>query len=132
MKGVVIAGGLGTRLYPLTHATNKHLLPVYDQPMVFYPIQTLIKAGIKQIMVVVSGPHAGHFIRVLKNGKDLGVSQLEYSFQEKADGGIGDAISLAEDFADGGPITAILGDNTTDANISQPVKKFSGGGPNFL
>ena len=132
MKGVVIAGGLGTRLYPLTHATNKHLLPVYDQPMVFYPIQTLIKAGIKQIMVVVSGPHAGHFIRVLKNGKDLGVSQLEYSFQEKADGGIGDAISLAEDFADGGPITEILGDNTTDANISQPVKKFSGGATIFL
>ncbi len=132
MKGVILAGGLGTRLYPLTHATNKHLLPVFDKPMIFYPIQTLVKAGIKDIMVVVSGPHAGHFIRVLKNGKELGVSHLEYAYQEKPDGGIADALALAEDFADGGPITVILGDNTTDADISKPVKEFKEGAVVFL
>ena len=82
MKGVILAGGLGTRLYPLTYATNKHLLPIYDKPMVFYPIETLVKAGITEIMVVASGPHAGHFLRVLKNGKELGVKHLEYAFQE--------------------------------------------------
>lgn len=132
MKGVIVAGGLGTRLYPLTHATNKHLLPVYDQPMVFYPVQTLVRAGITEIMIVVSGPHAGHFIRVLKNGKDLGIKELEYTFQEKPDGGIGDAISLAEDFADGGPVTVILGDNTTDGDIGPAVKGFTGGSVMFL
>jgi len=132
MKGVILAGGLGTRLYPLTYATNKHLLPVYNTPMVFYPIQTLVKAGIKEIMVVVSGPHAGHFIRVLKNGKELGVKHLEYAYQEKPNGGIADALSLAEDFADGGPITVILGDNTTDADISTPVKNFKKGAVVFL
>lgn len=82
MKGIILAGGLGTRLYPLTFATNKHLLPVYDRPMIFYPIQTLLNAGIKDIMVVVGGPHAGHFISVLKNGRDLGIRHLEYAFQE--------------------------------------------------
>lgn len=132
MKGVVLAGGLGTRLYPLTYATNKHLLPVYDEPMVFYPIRTLVNAGIKEILVVTSGPHAGHFIRVLKNGKELGVKHLEYAYQEKPDGGIADALSLAEDFADGGPITVILGDNTTDADISKEVKAFQKGALVFL
>lgn len=131
MKGVVIAGGLGTRLYPLTFATNKHLLPVFDKPMVFYPIQTLVRAGIKEILVITGGPHAGHFLRVLKNGKELGVKHLEYAFQEK-EGGIADALSLAEDFADGGNIVAILGDNTTDADISDAVKKFTNGALIFL
>ncbi|HLB60833.1 MAG TPA: sugar phosphate nucleotidyltransferase [Patescibacteria group bacterium] len=132
MKGVVLAGGLGTRLYPLTYATNKHLLPVYDRPMVFYPIQTLIKAGITEIMVVASGPHAGHFLRVLKNGKELGLKHLEYAFQEKPNGGIADALSLAEDFADHGSITVILGDNTTDADISGEVEGFQHGAMVFV
>ncbi|MCR4264116.1 MAG: sugar phosphate nucleotidyltransferase [Candidatus Roizmanbacteria bacterium] len=132
MKGVILAGGLGTRLYPLTYATNKHLLPIYDKPMVFYPIETLVKAGITEIMVVASGPHAGHFLRVLKNGKELGVKHLEYAFQEKPNGGIADALSLAEDFADGGPLAVILGDNTTDADISASVREFTEGAMVFL
>ncbi|OGK55357.1 spore coat protein [Candidatus Roizmanbacteria bacterium RIFCSPLOWO2_01_FULL_45_11] len=132
MKGVILAGGLGTRLYPLTFATNKHLLPVYDKPMVFYPIQTLVKAGVTEVMVVVSGPHAGHFLRVLKNGKELGLTHLEYAFQEKPDGGIADALLPAEEFAEGGPITVILGDNTTDADISESVKNFQEGAMVFL
>lgn len=132
MKGVILAGGLGTRLYPLTHATNKHLLPVYDQPMVYYPIQTLVRAGITEIMIVVGGPHAGDFIRVLKNGSDLGITHLEYAFQDKSDGGIADALNLAEDFADGEPVAVILGDNTTDADIKPYVKAFKDGGFVFL
>jgi len=132
MKGVILAGGLGTRMYPLTHATNKHLLPVYNQPMIFYPIATLVNAGITEIMVVSSGPHAGHFLRVLKNGHELGVSHLEYAYQEKPDGGIADALSLAEDFADNGPIVVILGDNTTDADISKSVNGFNDGALVFL
>jgi glucose-1-phosphate thymidylyltransferase len=131
MKGVVLAGGLGTRLYPLTFATNKHLLPVFDKPMVFYPIETLVRAGIKEILVVVGGPYAGHFIRVLRNGKELGVRHLEYAFQEK-EGGIAQALSLAEDFSDGEAITAILGDNTTDADISTAIKNFKDGALVFL
>ncbi|MGB9707199.1 MAG: sugar phosphate nucleotidyltransferase [Microgenomates group bacterium] len=132
MKGVILAGGLATRLYPLTFATNKHLLPVYDKPMIFYPIQTLVKAGIKEILVVVSGPHAGHFIQVLKNGKEFGVNHLEYAYQENPKGGIADALSLAEDFADGGSVTVILGDNTTDADISKEVRNFKDGALIFL
>lgn len=132
MKGVVLAGGLGTRLYPLTHVTNKHLLPIYDRPMIFYPIMTLVKAGITDILVVTSGPHVGHFLGLLKNGQELGVKHLEYVYQEKPDGGIADALSLAEDFADNGPITAILGDNTTDEDISEHVKKFKEGALIFL
>ncbi|OIO13947.1 spore coat protein [Candidatus Gottesmanbacteria bacterium CG11_big_fil_rev_8_21_14_0_20_37_11] len=132
MKGIVLAGGLGTRLYPLTFATNKHLLPVYDSPMIFYPIRTLVKAGINEILVVTSGPHAGHFMRVLKNGKELGIKHLEFAYQEKPDGGIADALLLAEDFADDGDITVILGDNTTDADIKKPVREFSDGAVVFL
>lgn len=132
MKGVVLAGGLGTRLYPLTYATNKHLLPVYDKPMVFYPIETLVKAGIKEIMLVSSGPHAGHFISVLKNGKELGLDHLEYGYQEKPDGGIADALAIAEDFADNDNIAVILGDNTTDADITQAVQVFKEGALVFL
>lgn len=131
VKGAVLAGGLGTRLYPLTYATNKHLLPVYDRPMIFYPIQTLVKAGIKDIIVVAGGPHAGHFLRVLKNGRHLGINHLEYAYQEK-EGGIAEALSLCEDFAENKPLTVILGDNCTDADISDPVKKFKKGAMVFL
>lgn len=126
MKGVITAGGLGTRLRPLTLATNKHLLPVYDRPMVFYPIQTLVKAGIDEILVVVGGPHAGDFLRVLKNGKELGVKHLEFAYQE-GEGGIAEALSLAEDFADGGKLAVILGDNVTDADIGPAVSRFDTG-----
>ena len=91
MKGVIIAGGLGTRLEPLTLATNKNLLPIFDQPVIFYPIQTLVKAGIKEVMIVVGGPHAGDFIKVLKNGKEFGLDHLEYGYQENPVGGIADA-----------------------------------------
>ncbi len=132
MKGVILAGGLGTRLYPLTFATNKHLLPIFDKPMIFYPIKTLVNSGITEILIVTSGPHAGHFIRVLKNGKELGVKHLEYAYQEKPDGGIADALSLAEDFADNGNIAVILGDNTTDVEIREEVEKFDGGSIIFL
>lgn len=132
MKGIVLAGGLGTRLYPLTHATNKHLLPVYDKPMIYYPIQTLVRAGIEDILIVVGGPHAGDFIKVLQNGKDFGVSHLEYAYQNSGDGGIAEALSLAEDFADNKPVTVILGDNCTDANISEKVRNFKDGALIFL
>lgn len=132
MKGVILAGGLGTRLYPLTHATNKHLLPVFDQPMIYYPIQTLVKAGLREIMVVVGGPHSGDFIRVLQNGKEFGIKHLEYAYQAAGDGGIADALKLAQDFADGGPVTAILGDNCTDADISPQIKNFKEGAIIFL
>jgi len=132
MKGVILAGGLGTRLYPLTHVTNKHLLPIYDKPMIFYPIQTLVGAGITDILIVTGGPHVGHFLGVLKNGKELGIRHLEYAYQEAPDGGIADALALAEDFADGGPIAVILGDNTTDADISSTVRNFKDGALVFL
>jgi len=131
MKGVVLAGGLGTRLYPLTFATNKHLLPIFDRPMVYYPIQTLVNAGIKEILVVTGGPYAGHFLRVLKNGKELGVKHLEFAFQE-GEGGIANALSLAEDFADEGSVAVILGDNTTDFSLKKAVKKFKDGAMLFL
>jgi glucose-1-phosphate thymidylyltransferase len=131
VKGIVLAGGLGTRLYPLTYATNKHLLPVFDQPMIFYPLKTLVRAGITEVMIVVGGPHAGHFLRVLKNGAELGLTHLEYAFQE-TEGGIADALRLARNFADNDPIAVILGDNTTDADISPAVKKFRSGALIFL
>ena len=127
-----MAGGLGTRLYPLTHVTNKHLLPIYDRPMIFYPIEILVKAGIKDILIVTSGPHVGDFLGVLKNGKELGVKHLAYAYQEKPDGGIADALLLAEDFADNGSICMILGDNTTDADIKKDVESFTDGGLIFL
>jgi glucose-1-phosphate thymidylyltransferase len=131
MKGIILGGGKGTRLYPLTHATNKHLLPVYDRPMVFYPIQTLVNAGIDEILIVVGGPHAGDYMSVLKNGKELGIKHLEYAFQE-GEGGIAQAIALAEDFADEESIAVILGDNTTDADISGAINDFAQGALVFL
>lgn len=132
MKGAVLAGGLGTRLYPLTYATNKHLLPVFDKPMVFYPIQTLVRAGITEVIVVSSGPHAGQFIQVLKTGKELGLRHLEYAYQDNPKGGIADALRLCQDFACNQPLTVILGDNTTDADISKAVKNFTDGAMVFL
>lgn len=132
MKGVILAGGLGTRLYPLTHATNKHLLPVYDRPMICYPIQTLVKAGVDNILIVIGGPHAGDFIPVLKDGKAFGIRHMEYAYQEKGDGGIADALRLAESFADNDSLTVILGDNCTDTDISSQVKNFQSGAMIFL
>lgn len=131
MKGVVLAGGLGTRLYPLTHVTNKHLLPVYDKPMVYYPVGTLVDAGVNEIMIVAGGPHVGHFMGVLKNGEELRVKHLEYAVQE-GEGGIAAALSLAEDFAEGDNISVILGDNCTDADISKDVQEFENGAKIFL
>jgi glucose-1-phosphate thymidylyltransferase len=131
MKGVILAGGLGTRLYPLTHATNKHLLPVFDRPMIYYPIQTLVNAGITEVMVVTGGPHAGHFLAVLRNGEQLGLTHLEYAYQEN-EGGIAQALALCEDFADGESIAVILGDNTTDADIGPAVRTFEKGARIFL
>lgn len=127
-----MAGGLGTRLYPLTWVTNKHLLPVYDRPMIFYPISFLVENGVREILIVTSGPHVGHFLGVLKNGKDLGVKHLEYAYQERPDGGVADALSLAEDFADGKPIIVVLGDNTTDAVIKKDIASFKEGAMVFL
>ncbi|MFH0943504.1 MAG: sugar phosphate nucleotidyltransferase [Candidatus Beckwithbacteria bacterium] len=132
MKGIILAGGKGTRLSPLTLATNKHLLPIYDQPMIFYPIHTLVNAGIKNILVISGGIHCGQFINILKNGKGFGLKHLEYAYQEGGSKGIADALKYAKDFADNQPITVILGDNTTDADISQAVKNFKKGATIFL
>jgi len=131
MKGVILAGGLGSRLYPLTHATNKHLLPVYDRPMVFYPIQTLVNAGVKEILIVVGGPYAGHFVRVLRNGRELGIKHLEFAYQDN-EGGIAEALKLTEDFSDNDSVCVILGDNCTDADIKSDVEKFKSGALIFL
>lgn len=132
MKGVILAGGKGSRLYPLTYPTNKHLLPIYDEPMIFYPIRTLVKAGIKNILIVTGDIHSGQFMQVLKNGKQFGIDHLEYAYQEGGSKGIADALHYAEDFADGEPITVILGDNTTDFNINHAVKNFKSGATIFL
>lgn len=128
MKGVILAGGLGTRLYPLTHITNKHLLPVYDRPMIYYPIQAMVKAGIDEILIVTSGPHVGHFLGILKNGDQFGIKHLEYAYQEKPDGGISDALSLAESFADEGPLCVVLGDNIFGYDLSEAVREFEEAG----
>ncbi len=123
MKGVILAGGLGTRLRPLTSVTNKHLLPVYDKPMIYYPIECLLNAGINDILIVTGGEHAGDFLKLLKNGKDLGVRHLEYAYQE-GEGGIADALKLAEDFADGEKICVVLGDNIIEKNIRRAAGDF--------
>lgn len=123
MKGVVLAGGLGTRLNPLTKITNKHLLPVYNQPMIYYPIQTLINAGIDDIMIVTGGNSAGDFLRLLGNGKEFGLKHLNYTYQE-GEGGIADALSLVEHFADEEPICVVLGDNIIENNIRQAADDY--------
>ncbi len=123
MKGVILAGGLGTRLRPLTLVTNKHLLPVYDRPMIHYPIECLVNAGINEVLIVTGGEHAGDFLKLLKNGKHLGLKHLEYAYQE-GEGGIADALKLAEEFADGGKISVVLGDNIIEKNIRRAVADF--------
>jgi len=123
MKGVVLAGGLGTRLWPLTKITNKHLLPVYDKPMVYYPLKCLVNAGIKDVLLVTGGNDAGDFLRLLGNGKELGLKELHYTYQE-GEGGIADALRLAEDFADGDKLVVILGDNIIEKDIRQGVANF--------
>jgi glucose-1-phosphate thymidylyltransferase len=123
MKGVVLAGGLGTRLYPLTKVTNKHLLPVYNQPMIYYPIRTLINAGIDDIMIVTGGNSAGDFLRLLGNGKEFGLKHLSYAYQE-GEGGIADALSLVKHFADEQPICVVLGDNIIECNIRQAAEDY--------
>lgn len=123
MKGVVLAGGLGTRLHPLTRVINKHLLPVYNQPMIFYPLQALVNAGIREILVVTGGQGAGDFLRLLSNGKDFGLQHLNYTYQE-GEGGIADALRLAEHFVEGGPMCVILGDNIIENNICAAVETF--------
>lgn len=123
MKGIVLAGGLGTRLYPLTKITNKHLLPVYDRPMIYYPIQTLVKAGIREIMIVTGGNSSGDFLRLLGNGKEFGLEHLQYTYQEE-EGGIAHALSLVEHFAEGKKIVVILGDNVLEGSINKAVQGF--------
>lgn len=123
MKGVILAGGKGTRLYPLTKITNKHLLPVYDQPMIYYPIQTLVDAGIRDILIVTGGNYAGDFLQLLGNGKQFGLKSLNYTYQE-GEGGIADALSLAEHFADNGKLCVILGDNIIEKDIREAADEF--------
>jgi glucose-1-phosphate thymidylyltransferase len=123
VKGVILAGGSGTRLYPLTKITNKHLLPIYDRPMVYYPLQTLVEAGITDIMIVTGGNNAGDFLRLLGNGKEFGLKHLNYAYQE-GDGGIADALKLAEDFADSQPLCVLLGDNLVERSIAPIVARF--------
>src|SRR5689334_12662966 len=123
MKGIVLAGGTGSRLSPLTKITNKHLLPVYDRPMIYYPIQTLVDAGIEDIMIVTGGRNSGDFLRLLANGKQFGLKHINYTYQE-GEGGIADALSLAEHFADGSKICVVLGDNIIEGNIRSAADRF--------
>ncbi|MBX9601775.1 MAG: NTP transferase domain-containing protein [Bryobacteraceae bacterium] len=123
MKGVILAGGTGSRLFPLTKITNKHLLPVYDKPMIYYPLQTLVDAGIRDILLVTGGRNSGDFLRLLANGKEFGLKHLNYTYQE-GEGGIADALSLAEHFADGDKICVILGDNIIETSIRGAVEDF--------
>ena len=123
MKGVVLAGGMGTRLYPLTKVTNKHLLPVYNEPMIYYPIKTLVNAGIDEILIVTGGNNAGDFLRLLGNGSDFGLRHINYTYQE-GEGGIAAALSLAEFFADRDKIVVLLGDNIIEGNIRKAVEAF--------
>lgn len=123
MKGIVLAGGLGTRLGSLTRIHNKHLLPIYNKPMIHYPISYMVEAGLKDILIVTGGNSAGDFLKLLRNGAEFGLRRLHYAYQE-GEGGIAAALSLAEDFADGGPICVVLGDNILQNSITPYVKKF--------
>ena len=124
MKGVVLAGGLGTRLNPLTKITNKHLLPVYDRPMIYYPIQMLVDAGISEIMIVTGGNSAGDFLRLIGNGKEFGLPHMHYTYQE-GEGGIAEALGLAADFVDNDKVVVVLGDNILEKGIRAGVEAFS-------
>jgi glucose-1-phosphate thymidylyltransferase len=123
MKGVVLAGGVGSRLYPLTRVTNKHLLPVYDRPMIFYPLQTLVNAGIREIVIVTGGNSAGDFLRLLRNGKDFGINRLNFGYQE-GEGGIANALAQAEEFVKDESICVILGDNLLGSDIGFAREAF--------
>lgn len=123
MKGVILAGGLGTRLYPMTKVTNKHLLPVYNKPMIYYPLQTLINAGIRDILIVTGGGNAGDFLRLLGNGKEFGLKHLNYTYQE-GEGGIAEALGLARHFCENEKMVVMLGDNIIEKNIVQAVRDF--------
>jgi glucose-1-phosphate thymidylyltransferase len=123
VKGIVLAGGSGSRLYPLTKITNKHLLPIYDKPMVYYPIQTLVDAGIQDILLVTGGRNSGDFLRLLGNGKEFGLKHLNYTYQE-GEGGIAEALALAEHFSDGDKVCVILGDNLIEGKIRDAVQNF--------
>ena len=123
MKGIILCGGLGKRLYPLTRVSNKHLLPVFNKPMVYYPIETLVNAGIKDILVVTGGNHAGEFLRLLGNGRQFGLKHINYTYQE-GEGGIAQALALTEHFADGDKIAVILGDNIIEKGIKSAVEDF--------
>ena len=123
MKGVILAGGLGKRLEPLTRITNKHLLPVYNKPMIYYPIQTLVEAGIKDILIVTGGNHAGEFLRLLGNGKEFGLKHINYTYQ-KGEGGIAEALGLAEHFVDNDKAAVVLGDNIIEKSIKEHVENF--------
>jgi len=123
MKGIVLAGGLGTRLYPLTKITNKHLLPIYDKPMIYYPIQTLVNAGIREIMIVTGGNNAGDFLKLLGNGSEFGLKHLNFTYQAK-EGGIAEAVGLCEYFAEGQKVVIILGDNIVERSIKKAVSRF--------
>ncbi len=124
MKGVILAGGTGSRLLPLTKVTNKHLLPVYNAPMIYYPLWTLVNAGIEQILIVTGGRNAGDFLRLLANGKEFGLKRLNYAYQE-GEGGIADALRLAEDFSEGDKTCVILGDNILEGSIKEAAEKFA-------
>ena len=125
MRGVVLAGGLGTRLSPLTKVTNKHLLPIYDKPMIFYPIETLVRAGVKDILLVTGGNNAGDFLRLLGNGKQFGLTHIDYVYQE-GEGGIAEALGLARYYAEGSRIVVVLGDNILEDDITPYVESFRG------
>ncbi len=123
MKGIILAGGLGSRLAPLTKITNKHLLPIYDEPMIYYPIRTLVEAGVNDILIVTGGNSAGDFLRLLGNGRDFGLKAINYTYQE-GEGGIAEALGLAEHFADNEKIIVMLGDNIIEGSIKQAVSDF--------
>src|SRR6266404_3759725 len=131
MKGVVLAGGTGSRLFPITRVTNKHLLPIYDKPMVYYPIQTLVNAGIREILLVTGGNNAGDFLRLLGNGKDFGLDHINFAYQD-GEGGIAEALSLAEPFTRGHRIVVILGDDLIEKGIAPGVAKFTQQGKGAL
>ena len=123
MKGIVLAGGTGSRLFPLTKITNKHLLPIFDKPMIYYPIQTLVEAGITDLLIVTGGRNSGDFLRLLANGKEFGLKHINYTYQE-GEGGIAEALALAEHFAEGNKICVILGDNIIEGSIREAVREF--------
>src|ERR1700748_252020 len=123
MKGIVLAGGTGSRLFPLTKITNKHLLPIYDKPMIYYPIQTLVDAGIQDLLIVTGGRNSGDFLRLLANGKEFGLKHINYTYQE-GEGGIAEALALAEHFAENEKICVILGDNIIEGSIRDSVEQF--------